>query len=189
MKRFLNLLKIATPEMLNMSIDQCHGDGLFSLVFGGTEHGMLTRAFIAKKEIKPFDIQLHSHRYDLNLIVVKGLFRHHVASHKMCKIKLPAYTYKSPLNGGEGLTADELFPFSGCVEDYIVPPTGELSLQHDEIHTVSCEAGTIWIVEELGFMSDSSRVLGKDFVVDNLYQRPSQYQINDAIQILTRALS
>jgi hypothetical protein len=187
-KRFLELLKEASPETLNMSIDQCHADGLFSLVFAGTEHGRLTRAFIAKKEIKPFDIQLHSHRYGLTVTVVKGVFRHHIANNTKVTIKLPTYTYKSPLNGGSGLEPDPFFPFFGCIEDYLVPPTGEIHMSHDEVHTVSCEAGTIWIVEEKGFMSDSSRVYGKEFVVDNLYQRPSQYQVNDAVCVLTRAL-
>jgi hypothetical protein len=188
MKNYLEILKSAAIETLAMSLDQCHADGLFSLVFDGTEHGQLTRAFIAKKGLKPFEVQLHSHRYGIKLTVVKGLFRHHVAKPSASgDVWLREFQYLSPLNGGIGLTKHD--PVCFKLTDYLVPPSAEIHLNCDVIHTVSCEPGTIWIVEELGFEANYSFAYGKEFVTENLYLKPSQYQVNDAVQVVMRALA
>lgn len=186
---YLQKLKQASPEILAMSLDQCHADGLFSLVFSGIESGKLTRAFIAKKGIKPFEVQLHSHRYDLIITVLKGEFRHHTAAASDPQdglVLVDEFIYLSPLNGGNGL---ELIGQSSLIlDDYLVPATGCIKLAAEDIHTVSCTPGTIWIVEELGFVQDSSFAYGKNFITENLYLKPSQYQINDAVQVVIKAL-
>ena len=45
----LELMENISYEALNKSIADCHIDGLFSLVVGGTENGELTRIFYATK--------------------------------------------------------------------------------------------------------------------------------------------
>ena len=72
------------------------------------------------------------------------------------------------------------------VDSYYIPVGGEISLSCDEIHSVSCSKGTIWIVQEQGFKTKTSTVLGVDFQTDKLYNEPKQYQIND---VFTKVLS
>lgn len=195
MKKFLDLLKNATEETLNMSLDNCHAEGLFSLVIGGTHNGNLTRAFIANKEIKPYDVQLHTHTYGLSLTVLSGSFLHHTVrvapdngNTDNYPIHLLQYKYTSPLNGGNGLVDDGWIDCS--IQSNYLPPGAIVSYMGNlDIHTVSCSAGTVWIVEECGFKQRFSYVYGKKFNLDNLYLRPSQYQINDAVQLLTKALN
>ncbi len=192
MKKFIELLKNASKETLEMSLDNCHAEGLFSLVIGGNENGKLTRAFIAKKKIKPYEVQLHTHRYNLSLTVLAGSFLHHTAKLTNAygddfQITLPSYKYNSPLNKGFGLVNDG--EIHCHINSAYLPPAAKINfITNQNIHTVSCSAGTIWIVEEYGFEQDFSYVYGKNFTLDNLYIKPSQFQINDAVQLLTKTL-
>jgi hypothetical protein len=187
-EQFLRILKNADIETLNKSVDQCHADGLFSLVFGGEKNGLLTRAFIAKKRIKPFDIALHSHCYSLNLTAIKGVITHHEAIiDDDSNLSLEKHEYHSPLNGGSGISSTNDVEYLK-INSFYLPITASTYLTSSCIHTVSCEAGSIWVVEENGVDKEKSAVYGKSFVTDNLYQRPLQYQINDAIQVLRKAL-
>lgn len=181
-KRIAN--KLDFHESLNKSLDNVHITKLFSLVFNGTENGSLTRAFIAGKKIKPFDAQLHSHTYDLRITPIRGMVRHHVAdmNSNAPDQMISLYEYKSPLNGGNGLKY--LRDTSITVKDYIIPIGSSIALNSTDIHTISCGKGAIWIVEELGFKTDTSLVLGNPFTTEGLYSEPKQYQINDAHQLL-----
>lgn len=185
------------PETLSKSLADVHIKGVFSLVVGGTDNGSLTRIFVANKKIKPFDIQFHSHRYNLTIGVVHGCFEHHVANHlsnewtsysRLCKnnIKLKTYIYRSPLNGGNGLTY--LSDANYTLESYQIPVGGEINLSANELHSVSCSKGTIWIVKEHGFVEDSSIVLGNSFITEGLYNQPQQYQVNDNFQLVLEKL-
>lgn len=180
------------PEALSMSLRDVHVKGLFSLVIDGEyfeetgklKHGTLTRVFIATKKIKPFDIQFHSHCYDLRIGVIDGVFEHHIAIenfsedfHNDNSVKLKTFEYKSPLNGGNGLIETEVSVYG--LNSFICPVGSELFLPSDQIHSVSCDKGTVWIVHELGFNTDSSVVLGTSFQTDGLYKEPKQYQTNN----------
>lgn len=188
-KMMLNVDK----QSLDMSLQDCHVEGCFSLVVGGTEHGNLTRVFIATKKIKPFDIQFHSHRYDLKIGVIHGVFDHHTAleesgtkSYFDCEaVRMRCYEYKSPLNGGNGLT--ETGSSNWNLKSYKVPVGGEMYLPHDLVHSVSCSKGSMWVVQELGFQDDSSVVLGTDFATEGLYRKPEQFQVNNMYeQVLSK---
>lgn len=188
-KMMLNVDK----QSLDMSLQDCHVKGCFSLVVGGTEHGKLTRVFIATKKIKPFDIQFHSHRYNLKIGVVHGVFDHHTALEEIgtkpyfdCEaVRMRCYEYKSPLNGGTGLT--KTGESNWKLDSYKAPVGAEIFLPHDLIHSVSCSKGSIWIVQELGFMDDSSTVLGTDFATEGLYRKPEQFQVNNMYeQVLSK---
>lgn len=174
----------ADKQSLDMSLQDCHVKGCFSLVVGGTEHGRLTRVFIATKKIKPFDIQFHSHRYDLKIGVVHGVFDHHIAleddygSYYNCEsVRMKCFDYKSPLNGGTGLT--KTGESNWKLNSYKVPVGAEMYLPYDLVHSVSCSKGSIWIVQEQGFTTDSSVVLGTDFATEGLYRKPEQFQVNN----------
>ena len=88
-----------------------------------------------------------------------------------------SFVYKSPLNGGNGLShvGQERFDLQSTT--YSVGTS--VSLDSSDIHTVSCKKGAMWIVEEHGFDTDSSVVLGVPFKTDRLYNAPKQFQIND----------
>lgn len=181
------MMKNPSKESLDMSLANCHIDGVFSLVVGGNEHGKLTRVFIATKKIKPFDIQFHTHRYNLRIGVIHGNFTHHTALEGFTSdlysgeaVSLKSYEYKSPLNGGTGLVGTGESCYILKTSD--IPIGGELYLPYDLLHTVSCAKGTIWVVQELGFEDDSSTVLGVDFTTDGLYTEPKQFQVNDMFQ-------
>jgi hypothetical protein len=187
-KMLLNVNK----ESLDKSIADCHIKGCFSLVVGGTEHGNLTRVFIATKKIKPFDIQFHSHRYDLKIGVIHGVFEHHIAyplnrdAVNPNFVTLKEYDYKSPLNGGNGLVFTGVNKF--CVESAKIPIGGELYLDSKDIHSVSVSKGSIWVVQELGFQDDSSVVLGTDFSTEGLYNKPEQFQVNNMYEQVLKHL-
>jgi len=181
---FLGMLENPNPESLAMSLNDVHSDGLFSLVIDGTEPGNLTRVFYATKKLNPFDVQLHTHRYGINITVIKGQFKHHLAEIYPKSILPDAlmsmFEYKSFLLGGNGLTFKE--DVSVRLTEKLIPEGSLLSLANTEFHTVSCKKGAIWVVEECGFESETSLVLGVPFIADSLYNKPEMFQINDVAQ-------
>lgn len=196
----LDKMQQPSKEALEMSLADCHVKGVFSLVIDGDRdengnliRGTLTRVFIATKKIKPFDIQMHSHRYNLTIGVVSGSFTHHIADE--CRISQSStenivttkkYEYKSPLNGGSGLKY--IGKSRHKLSSYSIPIGAEISLPCDLIRTVSVSKGTIWIVKEGGFRTDSSVVLGVPFQTEGLYNAPKQYQINDMFTLVKEKL-
>ena len=64
----------------------------------------------------------------------------------------------------------------------------QISLTANDIHTVSCSKGSIWVVEEKGFESNKSTVLGVPFILDGLYTKPELYQVNDMCQHVAKEL-
>src|SRR6185369_8910970 len=107
LKQIVEDLKNFNNPSIKLSLNNVHAEGLFSLVISGTEHGKLTRVFIADKRLAPFDVQLHTHRYPLQITAVKGIIKHHLAERvsepDFTSINIPEYEYKSFLNGGFGL--------------------------------------------------------------------------------------
>lgn len=170
-------------EAIKKSLNNVHSKGLFSLVVNGEENGKLLRVFIADKKLKPLSVQLHSHRYPINLVPINGNIVQYEAI-KCTGIKLSQYKYKSFLNGGSGLVFDGIGNYA--INSYNLPLASVLYMTENHIHTVSCSKGSIWIVEELGFKTDESTVLGVPFTVDGLYTEPTMFQINDKCQIVLK---
>ncbi len=200
MKDFLEnikrILSLPKNESLKLSLRDVHHKGLFSLVIAGNEPGKLSRVFIASGKIKPFAIQLHTHRYPIKLTVLNGNVKHHIAIPALAElhpktVKLSEFDYKSPLNGGTGLTYVKETPT--YIEDYLLPVGASLSMTSDEFHTVSCSTGSMWVVEEGGFEKETSKVLGVPFITEGLYNPPKQFQINDnyskVLKVVTKLLS
>jgi hypothetical protein len=190
LKFIVHELRTPNNEAIKMSLNNVHAPGLFSLVVSGSEHGKLTRIFIADNTIKPFDIQLHTHRYPIRLTAIKGKVLHHTAVE--CEamfetVNLAVYEYKSALSGGFGLKYEKQLDLI-CREN-LIPHGGQTQMGINDFHTVSCSKGSIWIVEELGFETDKSRVLGIPFVLDSLYTKPEMFQINDKHSIVLRELN
>lgn len=182
-QKFLNY---PNTDSLNLSMKDTHHAGLFSLVIHGTEFGKLIRVFIADEDIQPYEVQLHTHRYPIMITAIKGNITHYVAVRTdtidVATVSLSEFNYKSPLNGGEGLSY--LKETNVTLKDYNLPVGATLKMTPDEFHTVSCKKGAIWIVEENGFKSDSSRVLGVPFITEGLYNPPNSFQINDKYQMV-----
>ena len=185
MKEFLEYIKGRLTDRnnnsLEMSMNHVHAEGIFSLVIDGHEPGKLTRVFIADKKLKPFTVQFHTHRYPIDLTVIKGDITHHQA-HVVEAIgsKISQFTYKSFLNGGNGLSFDEDVRIM-CA-DYKMPIGSSIHLNTADFHTMSCSKGSIWVVQEQGFEVEESKVLGVPFTVDGLYHTPGMFQINDKCQ-------
>jgi len=188
-KKILGYLDNPNNESLNLSLDNVHHKGLFSLVIDGTENGKLTRIFIATEKIKPYKIQLHSHRYPIKLTALSGEILHHTLTTSNTVndfFETSVFKYHSPLNGGEGLSYvhDSLITTKDCY----IPMGTSLFMDENDVHTVSCKKDSIWVVEEGGFLKDHSLVYGIPFIVDGLYTQPKQYQVNDNVQKVKKIL-
>lgn len=190
LKKMYDLVRNPNQESLKLSLADTHHKGVFSLVIGGSEFGKLTRVFIADKKIKPYEVQLHTHRYPIRLTAIKGNINHYVAFQTQVKdahtIELSEFEYKSPLNGGSGLKylKESLF----VVKDYSLPVGSTIEMTEKEFHTMSCSKGSIWIAEEQGFKTESSKVLGVPFITDGLYNEPKMFQVNDKCQMVAKEL-
>lgn len=190
LKALRDKIRSADKETLIQSMDNVHHAGLFSLVISGKENGQLTRVFIAEDRIKPYTVQFHTHRYGIKLFTLKGVIKHFEAvpvASEACDITLSEWDYLSPLNGGNGLSYLKEQALS--IRDYDLPIGSSIDLTVEQFHTVSCEAGSIWVVEEGGFEVKSSKVLGVPFITDGLYTPPKQFQINDKYQMVLRELN
>ncbi len=173
-------------DALNKSLRDVHHEGIFSLVFSGTQNGRLKRAFISDVKLKPFEVQLHSHRYPLRITVLKGQVKHYIATKSDHGVTMSTFEYLSPLNGGNGLSFlnDDVY----TINEYQLPVGSVVELSEKDIHTMSCSKGSIWVVEEMGFKQDSSIVVGVPFITESLYKQPLQYQINDNFQLVGKTL-
>ena len=79
-KAMMNIINCDKQDVIfSMSLKNCHAKGLFSLVVE-SNNGQLLRVFVAQEDVNPFDIQLHSHKYDLTIGVLCGEFTHHDAT-------------------------------------------------------------------------------------------------------------
>ena len=190
LKQIYEYLKYPSAKSLSMSMADTHHNGIFSLVINGTEFGKLTRVFIADEKLKPFDVQLHTHRYPIKLTMIKGNITHFIAYRSEVvdchTVSLSEFMYKSPLNGGNGLTYEK--ETNVLIKDYHLPIGSTLQMTSHEFHTMSCSKGSVWIVEEQGFDTESSRVLGVPFITDGLYNPPKQFQVNDKCQLVFKEL-
>lgn len=174
---------MSSTDSIRKSLNNVHSDGLFSLVVEGEENGKLLRVFIADKKLKPFDVQLHSHRYAINITSLHGYVKQHIAT-KGSQITIPEYKYRSFLNGGKGLEFSSIEKYD--ISEFVLPKGSTIHMSEKEIHTISCFKGSIWIVEELGFKTDDSIVLGVPFTTDGLYTEPTMFQINDKCQLVLK---
>lgn len=196
LRKIQDILRKPNQESLKMSLAETHHPNVFSLVIDGTEAGNLTRVFIAKGKLKPFEVQLHSHRYPIRLTTIAGSIKHFIANNANKNdfgfadkrvVDMSMFEYKSPLNGGQGLKyLDEV---SVKIIEYPLPVGSTVEMSENDVHTMSCSKGSIWIVEEQGFKSDSSIVLGVPFITDGLYNKPQQFQINDNVQIVLSTIN
>lgn len=190
LKKIYNYLKNPNTESLKLSMSDTHHKGMFSLVINGTEFGNLTRVFISKNELLPYQVQLHTHRYGLTLTSIKGNIRHFVAYRSDIidhhTVSLSEFNYKSPINGGNGLSYDK--ETNVIIKDYSIPIGSTLNISENEFHTVSCDKGSIWIVEENGFKNTFSKVLGVPFITEGLYNEPKSFQINDNVQLVAKEI-
>lgn len=190
LKHIVSKLTEPNNESIKMSLNNVHHNGLFSLVVDGNEFGKLLRIFIADVKLKPFEVQLHTHRYPIIITSIKGQIKQHIAYQVSDKeaesVNMNMYNYKSFLNGGKGL--EYIYESTYKLNEFFIPNGSSIYMGTHEFHTISCTKGSIWIVEEKGFEREHSKVLGIPFVTDNLYQKPEMFQINDKIQIVLREL-
>lgn len=188
LKKIQGYLKNPNQESLKLSLADTHHNDIFSLVIHGTEFGKLTRVFIAKKKLKPFEVQLHSHRYPINLTVIKGNVNHFIASkEEHSEVLISEFEYHSPLNGGQGLKyiSDVLV----SIKEYPIPVGSTVSMTENNIHTMEVSKGSMWIVEEQGFKMDYSIVLGVPFITDGLYNEPKMFEVNDNAQLVLKTIN
>lgn len=177
MRKHLNTLKELicnpNPESLAKTRGDVHAEGLYSIPFAGQENGKLSRAFIAFDPVKPFDIQLHTHCYPIRITVLQGYVKHHVATPvdefvPGC-ITIDKWQYRSPVRHG-----DSKFTYAGehhlQLQEYSLPIGSSITLAPTDIHTVSCSKGSIWVVEEQGYVTEESMLFGIPFTADTMYR-------------------
>ncbi len=183
-KHIISCLENIDNPSLKLSLKDVHGDYIFSLVVDGTEPGKLTRIFIAGKTLLPFEVQFHSHRYQIKLTTIKGDITHHrafefddnVFYNEYQQTRISKYKYESALNGKGTLTY--LGETAIQCKDYKMPPGSQIKLSASAFHTMSVSKGSMWIVEELGYEKDSSEVLGIPFQTHGLYNKPTILEIH-----------
>jgi hypothetical protein len=176
------------PASFNLSRKDTHHVGIFSLVIEGTEFGKLTRVFISDVELSPYDVQLHNHRYPLKLTVINGNIKQYLAKPAILSdlgvMMLSEFEYRSPLNGGKGLTyVDDQYY---TVKETTLPIGSVMELAESQIHTMSCSRGSIWVVEEMGFTKEYNTVLGVPFKTEGLYNEPKFQETSAMFQLVKR---
>lgn len=176
-------------KTLSMSLSDVHAKGMFSLVISGNEPGKLIRVFIAKEKLRAFDVAMHTHRYPVKITAIKGKINQIIGTPTVNDIYpvMSVYNYKSFLNGGEGLSYINETPV--IINEFTQPISSCLKMGSDIFHTMSCSKGSIWIVEEMGFETDSSKVIGIPFTSENLYNKPEMFQVNHAAQLVLKELN
>lgn len=193
-KDALKMMQNKNHDSLVLSLANVHHSGLFSLVIDGTEHGRLTRVFIALKEIDPMSIQLHTHCYPLKLGVIKGTVLHHNAykcGHGAVGagiVKLNTYDYQSPLNNGNGLEMESVENLPYTISSHFIPVSGVVELDENDIHSVSCKAGSMWIVQEQGLKSVKSLVVGNVFGTKQFYNKVGEKRIEEMYNLVYNEL-
>lgn len=190
LKKMYDLVKNLNPESFKLSIADTHKKGIFSLVISGTEYGKLTRIFISEKKIKPYEVELHTNRYPIRLTIIKGNIKHYMAFSTLVKdantVELSEFECVSPSNGGRGLRYLQESMF--IIKDYALPVGATIEMTENDYHTISCSKGSIWIVEELGFKTKSSQVLGVPTINKKFYDDSKMFQVNEKCQLLEKEL-
>lgn len=194
LKKIHSFLANPNPESLKMTLDNVPHEGLMSIVIDGTEPGKLTRIFVAKKDISPLAIALHTHRYPLKITVLQGVFRHHTATKQVGwsarGVKLPVYNYSSKLLGGSGLK--NVGESNFILDDFYLPALSVIRMGVSDYHTVSCLSNTVWVVEELGIERSFFSALGAPFDTNSLYAKvdvlDSKFIAVDSLKTLVEKL-
>ncbi len=196
------LIHNTTNKALGMSLKDVHAPELFSLVFHCDENKRLKRAFMAGKEIQPYEIQLHTHRYPLRITVLRGRVVHHraVVSSECNKdqhqgiVKMDSMSYRSAIES-DGRVEVVVEDVELALKDFTLPVGCSVELTEHDIHTVSCAKDAIWVVEELPIDEpcEYTRMYGVPFSVTEMYRKPSfqhtflmQRELTRTIDELTR---
>ncbi len=184
-KRIVSCLEDKENKSIKLSLNNVHARGMFSLVVDGLEFGKLTRIFISDNKLNPFDVQLHTHRYPIRITAISGNIKHHIAKlngYDTGCVEISKFEYKSALNGGFGLKyIGETYV---TCSDFMMPPTSSIDLGVNDYHTMSCSKGSIWVVEELGYETESSFVLGRPFGVNTLYNEPYWFETESKVSLV-----
>lgn len=184
LKKIVNNLENGT-DSLKMSLNNVHAKGMFSLVVDGSEPGQLTRIFMASHKLRPYEVQLHTHRYPVRLTALRGTMVQFTAEREpegyQNTVVIPCYKYRSFLNGGDGLSY--MFDGTYSIKDFAIPIGSTIAMTSHDFHTMSCSKDAVWVVEELGFQEEESYVLGVPFQTQDLYTKPEMFQVNDKAQI------
>ena len=182
MKKFLDKLQQKDNPSFSMSLADVHAKGVFSLVIDGGKFGELTRVFIAHEGVKPFEVQFHTHRYNVRITTICGEIMHHVASEVSPMIlprtqfaEIDKYLYSNGITGQGNLKFLEKVRLE--FGDYYLPLGANFEMARNRIHTMSCSPGSIWVVEELGDIRDFSHLYGVSFDTKQMYRQPAEGEI------------
>lgn len=103
---FFDLLNNADEETLMMSLDNCHIEGLTSIVLKKEADGSLLRAFLSQAHLsynrvgELWEFGFHNHKYDIDISLISGQvynltakesFEGDPASHQVYKYKFNSY--------------------------------------------------------------------------------------------------
>lgn len=188
-ERALDALKDPNNQVpQKYSLSHCHHSGLYSITISG-EPGRLLRAFMATYPINPFAIQLHTHKYGICLTHVKGNIGH------LRAIEAPSgetlmyrREYISGVAHDEPPHIHQKVQVTLDITNTLIAPHSQVALDHDDIHTVYCDEGSIWLVEEMGYDKDTSFVYGGPVDTSAFYKKVPGFILNNKIHTLKREL-
>ncbi len=137
-------------DMFTWSLSDMHFKGLHSLVLSG-EPGHLRRFFFATGGLKPGELALHNHKYSTRITAMTSGIMHHFA--------VQPEDPSSPEGGMSSQVrrlyghADEsndevLYEAAFELSSTVHPRGSSLYLDRHSFHSMSCEPGSVWAVEE-----------------------------------------
>ena len=185
------LSKEPNRQNIDMSLKNTHVKGMYSIVLNIDKEGNLFRVFYATEEIKPYEIALHEHRYNLTLGFIDGCIKQHSLietygeDYTYERIALPKFKYETTLKDGNGLTyIEDIFAYIISTD---MPIYSSVYLDMDDVHTISCTKGSMWIVREENYLNIDkkiSHVYGKPFTTDGLYDKISDEEYNNIFNLI-----
>ena len=197
LRRLLDFIQNPDKDALELSLKNVHYEGVISipikigiLEMDKEKRKHLRRFFISLKEIPPFAVQLHSHKYNLNIIPIHGNIMHHRAYSKTFlrgtsdkEVYLDRFEYSSGINGEGGqIKYDDTLRYE--IESSHLPIGSFNKLEYNDIHTMSCDAGSIWFVEETQYISNTSYFLGVPFSTNNYYEKLKSEEVLEYLTLI-----
>lgn len=178
------------PEY-KMCLKRCHHPNIDSIVLHKRKDGSLLRVFVATGPVEFGEVAIHSHRFPADFFVLSGALTNYnvrILKNGPGEI-LHEWDYHSPLLGGEGLTY--VHPVVAVWDYWDYPQYDSFQMSEWDVHTVSCEAGTSWIVSEGPEKKKTSRSYTKTaepFTVEGLYEPMSVEEVNEAVDKIYEAM-
>lgn len=186
-------------------VKHCHAKQVHSLVLSELEDGRLLRVFVAMegnelykndyRNEEVMSVGYHNHRYDLELMVLKGSLTNYVVSKRNDGINLNSYGYQTGLQQGIGQPRIS-FISSVCIGmdrvDHLFKDD-QIYLEANEVHSISTSKSEFvaWIIlEGEGSSNYSAELYTNDLLEESstadLYKTITKQEVDELLQLVFR---